>query len=140
MLEEAASRKRKVDFHANLSQSSLDFLNQSVLQYQLTDISRALRAVLDYVIQETQGDTLFGNLNSGSQPIVEPQTEYSFILDVTHMDWLESHAKKFQFASLGALIDFVITQIKGLDGSLIFEIDRSKSRAKIGGITFSIKS
>ena len=96
--------------------------------------------VLDYAIQEFSEADLFSGTPSSQPASSEEEEERAFVLDISHVQWLESATTKRGFASSSALVDFLILKIKDIDGSLIFLIERSHKRARDTSVRFSIKS
>ena len=137
--EQAALHKRQKTFVGKLSRENRDWLTAAATEFNLADNSKALRMVLDYAIQEFSEADLFSGTPSSQPASSEEEEERAFVLDISHVQWLESATKR-GFASSSALVDFLILKIKDIDGSLIFLIERSHKRARDTSVRFSIKS
>ena len=131
-------QKRQRTFEGKLAPEDVAWLTDSAKTYHLADASKALRMVLDYVLQELPKEELFGK--GGYSKDETGQETKGYILDVSHVLWLESTAGEKGFASASALVDYVIGIARGVDPSLVFEIERSQRRIRTTSVRFSIKS
>ena len=134
-------QKRQRIFQGKISRENLEWLEQNVGEFHLEDHSKAAVMVLDYAVQETGEEDLFPASAAGSFPAESTSEEKAYVLDVSHIQWLESTSSKLGFASTSAVLDYVITQFKTVkERGLIFEIDRSQNRVREASVRFSIKS
>lgn len=136
--EQAVLQKRQRNFEGKLAPENAAWLADSAVTYRLADASKALRMVLDYAMQEFVGDELFKQ--GGFSKEETDQEAKAYVLDVSHVLWLESTASERGFASSSALTDYVIGVAKKADSSLVFELERAQRRVRATSVRFSIKS
>jgi len=142
-VEEQAAKKRKCSVNIKLTLKTHQHLQTAQDQFTLPDTSKALRAILDFLMQEHVAEDLFKADKASTLSSLEQQQseEKFYTLDVTHIDWLETHVKKYDFPDSGALLEYLIEHhVLQVDGAVVYGIDRSQSRARTAGVRFSIRS
>ena len=140
MNEQVLLHKRQRQFVGRVFGAHFDWLHDQKVRFSLADPSKALRMVLDYVMQDLTEAELFVGSPAGSYPQESTDDERVFVLDVSHVQWLESATSKRGFLSASTLVDYVIDVVAKVDPCLIFEIERSHKRARDTAVRFSIKS
>lgn len=137
---------RKRSFHGALSGIHLDWLHAHVVKFSLEDDSKALRMVLDYVMQDLPESEFFssGGVALSRPPSSTQGLERTFILDVCHTTWLEKMKEKAKERSgvedEALLLDLAIGWARKVDDVIVFEIERAQRRPRDNGLRFSIKS